>query len=482
MEKDFGNYLPLMGKKSFIYVLIALIGIFCGGLFFYLMSLSSPYDEGLIIGGMFLLGVLAIYFFYVLESPEASIPFIICSSWLVFFEPAPTDILAGLAILAFLIHRIIRGRKLIRIDFKLVLLFIFLLFNLNNLITGQDDIASRVLFFSITVYLVALTFLVFQLSVSYKLIHKQIALFLIPGAITAFVLILSYLANASKMDLGIFKDILMFEERSRAFFKDPNVAGPFLILPATYCFAILLNDGSRRKSLFLILFLLLGTAILSTFSRGAILGIIISTISVSILSLDKRTFLRVLIGVSLVIGILSIVISVMPKTDIFERIYDTKFGVEDRMTRIERGVEAFKQNPIIGSGMELPMEEAPHDTYFLLLQQIGILGFISFWLPIILLTFHMIIKGKRSSQKLERAILFTLVGTILAHMTLGTIIYLIHWRHFWYMVGLSLAAVRLTNIDHVMVAEENRQKKLKNIFSNRRGGGLKAATGAIWNT
>jgi O-antigen ligase len=482
MENDFGNYLPFVGKKFFVYVLIALIGIFCGGSFFYIMTLSSSYDKGLIIGGMFLLGVLGIYFFYVLKSPEACIPFIICSSWLVFFEPAPTDILAAMAILAFLIRMIISGRKFIKIDFKLALLFIFLLFNLNNLITGKDDVASRVLFFVITSYLVALAFLVFQFSISFNSMRRQLALFLIPGVITSVALILSYLTNALHLDLGPLRDILMMEGRSRAFFKDPNVAGPFLILPATYCFAILLNDRGRRKSFLLMLFLLLGTAILSTLSRGAILGIIISTISVSILSLDKRTLLRILVGVSLIIGILSIIISVMPQTDIFKRIYDTKFGVEDRMTRIEKGIEAFKQNPIIGSGMELPMEEAPHDTYFLLLQQLGILGFISFWFPIILLTFRMIIKGKRSLLYLEKTILFTLVGAILAHMALATMIYLIHWRHFWYMVGLSLAAVRLTNIENVMVSEENhRQKSMKNILPNRRGGDLKAATEGIRN-
>ncbi len=40
-------------------------------------------------------------------------------------------------------------------------------------------------------------------------------------------------------------------------------------------------------------------------------------------------------------------------------------------------------------------------------------------------------------------------------MILGLVIYFLHCRHFWYMVGLGAAAVRLIDIGPQNVTEEN---------------------------
>lgn len=470
MESDFGNYFLFMGKKIFLSLLITLIAIFCGGLFFHIITLSSHYNEFFIIGAFLLLAAFAIYFFYVLASPEALLPFIICSSCLVFIEPAPTDILGALAILSLFIRVLIRRRKFRRINFMQSLFFFFLLLNINNVINAQNDIESRLLFLFITGYLIALAFFVFHLSSSYDSIRKQLALFLIPAVITSLALILTYLATSSQMGLGGFQNLLMTEERSRAFFKDPNVAGPFLILPGTYCFALLLNERRTVKYLFLCLFLLIGIAIFSTLSRGAIMGFFISMLAVSILSVDKKTSYRIIMGLSLVIGVLVLLVCILPKNDIFDRIYDRNFGVDDRVARIERGVEVFKENPIIGSGMALSMKEAPHDTYFLLLQQTGILGFICFWIPIIYLTWNLTIKCKRSTRKLEKSIFLALTGTILAHMALASVVYIIHWRHLWYSIGLSMAALRLGSIENGKIRNEDMNNYSEKILSAETSG------------
>ena len=434
--------------------IIILVGVLIGIIVIY-ASISAPIEkEFIVLASLFIVVTLAVYFFYIFVIPEASIPFIICSSWLVFFEPAPFDIFAGLAIPAFILNIVVSGRSIPRIHFTEIILLVFMILNLNNVIT-TDDVPSSLRFFFITVFLIAMSFLISKLSNSYRIIRRQLNLFFIPCIVTSFALFLGYVGDFLDINLGMLHDILVPEGRASGLFKDANVAGPSLILPAIYSFATILNTKSKDKLLFLFLFLLSVIGIFSTLSRGAILALIFGILVVLSLSIDRRSFLRIILSMLLVTAVLFAVLLWFPKTNIFWRIFDIQFGVQDRIERIERGIEAFKQKPIIGSGMELRMRRAPHDTYFLLLQQIGLIGFLCFWFPIIYLIWKLLINCKHCTHENDKVMLLSLGVSLLSHMILGLVIYLIHWRHFWYSVGLAIAAVRLVNIESQDLSDEN---------------------------
>lgn len=452
------------------FVVIAFVGILIGAVYLYALSFSSLKNEVVTLAIFFLFAILALYFFYILATPEASISFIIFSSWFVFIEPAPTDIFAGLAIFALIFNIVVYKRSIPRIYFRDIMLLVFIVLNINNVVINAGDILFSLRFFSITLFLVIMSFFISNLSDSYNMIRKQLNLFFIPSIITSFALILGYLCVFLNINLGMLQDILLIEHRSRAFFKDANVAGPFLILAATYSLAVFFNTRSKNKFLFLCLFLLSVIGIFSTLSRGTILALIFGIFVVLSLSIDRRALIKTILSMLLLIIVISAVLLYFPKTNVFGRIYDTQFGVRDRIERIERGIAAFKESPLIGTGMELRMSKSPHDTYFLLLQQIGIIGFLCFWLPIIYLTWKLLINCKYCIHNNDKVVLLSLGATLLSHMILGSVIYLIHWRHFWYLVGLSMAAVRLINIESENLNEE--RVRVKERMAYTKGGNL----------
>jgi hypothetical protein len=295
------------------------------------------------------------------------------------------------------------------------------------------------------------------MSDSFYTIRKQLNLLLIPCVITSFLLFLGILGGFNYINLGSLHEILLFEGRPKAFFKDPNVAGPSLILPAVYSLATLLYTKKKNKFIYFSFLSLSIIGIFLTFSRGSILALIISVIIVSLIPNTRKASLKIFVSLVLIFVLAYGVLSYLPKSNIYERIVDTQFGVRDRLERIERGVKAFKQSPLLGTGMELALDRAPHDSYFLLLQQVGLIGFICFSLPLVYLIWKLLTNSILCKNENEKIIYLSLAATLFSHLVIGSVINFIHWRHLWYLIGLSMAAVHLFAAGDQKLDEETRE-------------------------
>jgi len=364
--------------------------------------------------------------------------------WLVFYEPALCDILAILAMIAFIINYVVVYKKYIaQISFAEFMLVCFVIVSIHNVIQ-TEDIAYSVRYTGITAFVVMLFLFISRLSDSYDTINQQMNFFFVPALISASLIIFSYFAIIAEIDLGVVHDIVIKNDRPRGFFKDANVAGPFLIPPAIYSFATILNRKRKSNLMLLLIFLILVTGVFATLSRAAMISLLFSILLVMILSLNFKKLMRIALILIFCISSFSIFLYVTPQSSFVDRLYDLKFGVNDRMQRIERGIPLIMENPLFGTGMRLDIQRAPHDTFLLLMTQTGIIGTLCFWAPVIYLSSTLLIRSRNPLYEKNRIIMLTLGISLLSHIVFGIVISFLHWRHFWYMAGLAMATVRIS--------------------------------------
>jgi hypothetical protein len=92
--------------------------------------------------------------------------------------------------------------------------------------------------------------------------------------------------------------------------------------------------------------------------------------------------------------------------------------------------------------MRLKPDRVPHDSYFFVLTQSGVVGFVLLWGPMFYIVFNLVRMSNMPSGAAEKAVFLALTGSMLAHLLIGTVVCILHWRHFWLLVGLSIAALR----------------------------------------
>jgi len=176
---------------------------------------------------------------------------------LVFIEPAPYEVAVG----ALAVAALVAG---VRIDRTLVpFIILLLLWNLGgalSLVPVAAD-STAVIYSAVSLYL-ALSAIVFACI---ALDNTEQRLATIRAAYILAALVASLLGL-----VGFFKiagyDVLVLNERLRSTFKDPNVFGPFLVLPLLFLIQLVLYRGLRLRYVAAATVMLV--ALLLTFSRG----------------------------------------------------------------------------------------------------------------------------------------------------------------------------------------------------------------------
>jgi hypothetical protein len=388
-------------------------------------------------------GVLA-YFVYLLISPHNFLAGAIALFWLVIVEPAPCDVLAGLGALAWFVHSAITKRAPAGLSFAEALILLFALVNGATILLGPGapPEVNMVRFVSITIYLVFFSVLVSQMVDGFGSLRRVLGIYLIPCVITACVLMLGFCLERLQVDLLGLKDVLVLEGRPRGFFKDPNVAGPSLILGGLFCLAKAIYGERKRVRRYVFLLGLFFLGILLTLSRAALGAFALGVSYVLVMSGRLFTF-RVLgraIAAMLIAG--AVLWYFVGVDDVTGRIVDRTYGLEDRVQRITYGLNSLSHHVLIGVGMLLEPERVPHDSYFFVLVQSGVVGFVLLWGPLCYIFLNLVRMSRMPSDAAEKAVFLALAGSMLAHLLIGTVVYILHWRHFWLLVGLSVAALR----------------------------------------
>ena len=256
-------------------------------------------------------------------------------------------------------------------------------------------------------------------------------------------------------------DLLTLYERARGTFKDPNVLGAFLILPALFVLQSVVSDRPGKSFRSAIALGIMALAILLAFSRAAWGGLVItSAFMLALMILTSRSHAqrsRIIVTAVVAVIIVAMLVAVLLSFDSvgemfrqrasFDQSYDEgRFG---RFGRHILGAQMALDLPF-GIGPLQFHNYFPEDTHNSYLNAFMSGGWIA-GICYPALVFVTVIMGFRHVfirvpwQRAYLAIFSAFLGTVGESFIIDTD----HWRHFWMMLGamwgMFAAAQRYTS-------------------------------------
>ena len=372
------------------------------------------------------------------------------SSSIVFIEPSPFELTTLCAAVIFFAT----GLRLRLVFMPLLLLLI--LVNIGYCI-GAIPIMDRgeIVNWIATSWYMAFTVIFFAMVVSGDTAARldMLRRGLIAGALIA----------AASAIAGYFNlvpgghDLLTLYERARGTFKDPNVLGAFLILPALFALQTVVLDGFQKSFRSAIALCIIAFAIFLSFSRAAWGGLVITAaFMLALMILTSRTPAqrsRILLTSVLAALVAAALVAVLLSFDSIDELFRQRASFDQSYDEGRFG--RFGRH-ILGAAMALDMPFGigplqfrhyfPEDTHNSFLNAFMSGGWIS-GVCYPALVFSTVILGFRHVltpvpwQRVYLAIFAAFLGSVAESFIIDTD----HWRHFWMMLGAMwgmLAAAR----------------------------------------
>ena len=370
----------------------------------------------------------------------------------VFMEPSPSDMILSAIIPLGLITGVykpqINGKALFAI---LIFLSYFIACIPGIAFTFNQISAFRYFLITIYLYLTALFIGTYTSNHNIKSILRAYIL-------AAFI---SFLAGLTGY-LGLFTDLLMADAfRVKGLFKDPNVFGPFFV-PAII---IILDDMNRKIILkthpFVhgALITLLSLGVIFSYSRAAWINLVVTLFLY--LFLNFKTFhfvqkIRLLICI-FILFVIIVVLFLSPFmsdngiTDFLQERAKLQNYDNDRFNAHHGGLELINENPFgFGPGQFeneivqiIDFKIDAHSLYIRTAVENGILGFLLFFggIAYVILGLLSAHYGIHNEQKeiLPPSIIISIIGGLLVN---SLVVDTIHWRHFWFFIGLGLYCLK----------------------------------------
>jgi hypothetical protein len=366
---------------------------------------------------------------------------LVFSGAVVFVEPSPYEFIFFLTAGAFVIAGL-------RIDRTVLSLFILqLLFNLGGalaLIPFLDQSAS-VTFVTVSFYL-GLTAVFFAAIMSE---HAEARLEVVRKAWILGALLASVCGIVGYFGVGGTADLFTRFGRAAGTFKDPNVFGPFVAVPAVLLVQSFMTGPVKRPILALITLLILLGGIFLSFSRGA-WGVTLASclLTCGLLFLttrSQRTRVRILIMSMAGLAVVAITIAAVLTIDAVRETFEIRFalaqeydvGPQGRFGKLADAILLLLERPNgvgpLQFGSYFP--EAPHNVYINAFASYGWLGGLSY-LALIAITLRLgwsTIWRRTPWQNVYIALWSATFCQILQGLTIDTD----HWRHLWLLIGLT---------------------------------------------
>lgn len=243
------------------------------------------------------------------------------------------------------------------------------------------------------------------------------------------------------------RDLLTLYDRARGTFKDPNVLGAFLILPALFALQSVVSDRFGRSFRSTIALGIMALAILLAFSRAAWGGLVITAafmLAMMVLTSQSRAQRsRIIMMAVVAVIIAAMLIGVLLSFDSISEMFKQRasFGQsydEGRFGRFGRHILGAEMALDVPFGIG-PLQfhnyfpEDTHNSYLNAFMSGGWLAGICY--PA--LVFITVIMGFRHAfvrvpwQRAYLAIFAAFLGTVGMSFIIDTD----HWRHFWMMLG-----------------------------------------------
>jgi hypothetical protein len=363
-----------------------------------------------------------------------------------FIEPSPYEIVFILTLFVFAITGVRLSQKVIPL---VVLLIIFNIGGVFALVPYMDE-PDPVRFIAVSVYLM-ITCIFFALVMAEDTVRRLEAMrrgMMLAAWVSGGLGILGY------FDVAGLGAIFSIFGRASGTFKDPNVFGPFMVLPVIYVIQRILcgQTGAIRGCLMMSVPL---AAILFSFSRGAwgnfVGSVLLCAALLLITSPSPRLKLRIVVAgcAGLVVMVLALlaILSVDSISEMFaERAkliqpYDA--GVQGRFGRMGIAANQLLDMPF-GYGplrFRLHWPEDPHNVYLNAFASYGWIGGIAYAALILatcLAGWRLVFR--RSPWQRHAVVIWSVLFTTIVQ---GFQIDTDHWRHFYLMLGLiwGLAAL-----------------------------------------
>jgi hypothetical protein len=370
---------------------------------------------------------------------RAAVWLLLATSFYVISEPAPTDLIFIAGLLLFLRS----GLRISPLVFPMILCL--LLYNVGGFVSYivMADNSKASMFVLASVYMgVSAVFFAFFIAENPEDRIAVVKNGYIVGAFIASVIgVLSYFNVAG---LAVLSPM----GRAQGTYKDPNVLSTYILLPAIFLLQdLMLNTRGSKLLRYIALMAILACLFLS-FSRGAWLSFVFSTVLMAGLTflltpsarVRRRIVVLTLVGAGLGAILITYLLTIEEVRMLFyDRLtlvksYDV--GETGRFGRQLNALWDLFQAPL-GFG---PMQFAyiygqdPHNVYLNAFSSYGWLGGISYFLLIL----STVIVGFRSVlirtpwQSAAIAVLCPFLGTVIQGVQIDTD----HWRHFYWMLGL----------------------------------------------
>jgi O-antigen ligase len=267
-------------------------------------------------------------------------------------------------------------------------------------------------------------------------------------AYTAAALFSAVLGTLAYLRIVPGADLFVRYGRAQAAFNDPNVFGPFLILPAMFALQRVLLGRGRVQLVAAAIYMILFVGVFVSFSRAAWGHFALSSLTVLVLCFwleagarDKvRIMIMALVGAAMLVVTLAGLLSIPSVANLFEQRAAGQNYDEGETGRFGRQGYAFElalNNPW-GIGPQefyhLRVTEAPHNVYVTVLHVYGWGGGAMYYL-LILLTLWRGIKALGVASR-YRLVMIPLMSTFVMLVAESAIIDSDHWRHYFLVIGL----------------------------------------------
>jgi len=363
----------------------------------------------------------------------------ILASPFVFIEPSPYEVFVGLLALGAFAAGVTVERKV------MPLLFLLLIWNVSGLAALVPVIHDRdaVMFVVISFYM-AVTAIVFACLFardSVRRLEIMRTAHILAGLIAAIIGIVGY------FDLvpGAWDNFTLYN-RAKATFKDPNVFGPYLILPVLFLIQGLLIKGLKFRYVAAALIILV--ALLLTFSRAAWGHFVFSAalmVALMFAASSSARFRARLASFSVLtalgVGVLVAgMLSVGTIGDVFKEraslIQEYDVGGGGRFTKQEDSIPVLLERP---NGLG-PYQfrnfygQDPHDVYLNAFSSYGWVGGISYAILVIFTLWagYANVLKRTPWQPYFIAALATYTGVAFEGFVVDTD----HWRHYYLLMGI----------------------------------------------
>ncbi|MCV6547434.1 MAG: hypothetical protein OIF56_09170 [Cohaesibacter sp.] len=307
-------------------------------------------------------------------------------------------------------------------------------------ITQSSIIDHEPLYMAVSAFL-AFTSIFFAAIISQKPVHYTTRIYkayVAAAVVTAILGIIGY--------FGALPGFEIFTRNARAMgaFQDPNVFGPYLVLPFIFMMVSILKNPPSKALILLPIFGILAIGILLSFSRAAWGLAVFSTLGASLLFLvtTQSTKIRARILVYLLIGagLMALGLVVALSIDEVRELLLQRFTLRQnydntRFATHAAGFAAAWTHPLGFGALEFgPLfGQDPHNIYLKSLVAYGWLGLIAYLGMIIttfLVAFPLLFRTRPWQLLLQCAFVVWL-----GHILIAQVIDIDHWRHVYMLFG-----------------------------------------------